>query len=108
MEIRRGKCIKEKDAVIEELKGELAACKNMSGKEGENQPSVIKEHENIKERVKSLCKGDKQKSQTASSWAERLFKTQEKVDEAKKWIESAKKGNAQMLEVNFHYHQYDH
>ena len=46
--------ISEKDALIEELKGELTACKNIPGKEGENQPSMIKELENIKEQVKTL------------------------------------------------------
>ena len=40
------KRISGKDALIEELKGELAACKSIPGKEGENQPSMIKELEN--------------------------------------------------------------
>lgn len=93
------KRIQEKDAMIEELKVELAARKNMPGMEGESQPSMIKELENIKEQVKTIREREEQKSQTASSWAERLFKTQEKVDEAEKWIEDAKKRKSQVPEA---------
>ena len=57
---------------------------------------MLKELEEVKEQMKTLREGDEQKSKTTSSWAERLFKTQEKVDEAEKWIEDAKRGKTQM------------
>ena len=91
------KCMREKDAIIEELKGELAAYKLASNKEEDTQPSMLKELEEVKEQMKTLREGEEQKSKAASSWAERLFKTQEKVDEAEKWIEDAKRGKTQML-----------
>ena len=93
------KRISDKDALIEELKGELAALKSIPGKEGENQPSMIKELENIKEQVKTLREEEEQKSRTASSWADVLTKTQKKVDEAEKWIEVAKKGKDKIPEA---------
>ena len=37
------KCMREKDAIIEELKGELAACKLASKKEEDTQPSMLKQ-----------------------------------------------------------------
>ena len=91
--------IKEKDTVIKELKEELVACKIMPKIEGENQPFMLKELEEIREQMKNLREGEEQKSKVASSWAERLFKTQEKVDEAEKWIEDAKKEKAQAPEA---------
>ena len=38
------------------------------------------------------------KTQATSSWAERLFKTQEKVEEAEKWIADAKQGKGPMAD----------
>lgn len=90
------KCMREKDVIIEELKGELAAYKFTSKKEEDTQPSMLKELEEVKEQMKTLREGEEHKSKTASSWAERLFKTQEKVDEAEKWIEDTKRGKTQM------------
>ena len=90
------KCMREKDAIIEELKGELATFKLASNKEEDTQPSMLKELEEVKEQMKTLREGEEQKSKATSSWAERLFKTQEKVDEAEKWIEDAKRGKTQM------------
>ena len=50
------KRMNEKDALIEELKGELAACKSKDacGEEREIQPAVVIELDNIKEQVKTL------------------------------------------------------
>ena len=89
----------EKDAVIEELKRELAAGRPLPGKEGENEPSMEKELENIREQVKTLQEEEQQKSRTTSSWVEVLTQTQKKVDEAEKWIEVEKKGKAKMLDA---------
>lgn len=95
------KRMNEKDALIEELKGELAACKNKDKCEEkrEIQSEVIKELENIKEQVKTLRDGEEEKSKTASSWADVLTKTQQKVDEAEKWIEVEKKGKTSSIGV---------
>lgn len=84
----------EKDALIEELKGELTACKNKDkcDQKTKIQPEVIKELVNIKEQVKSLRDGEEEKSKVASSWADVLTKTQQKVDDAERWIEVEKKG----------------
>ena len=90
------KCMRGKDAITEELKGELAAYKLASKKEEDTQPSMLKELEEVKEQMKTLREGEEQKSKTASSWAECLFKTQEKVDEAEKWIANAKRGKTWM------------
>jgi hypothetical protein len=90
------KRMNEKDAMIEELKKELVAGRPLPGKEGENEPSMVKELENIKEQVKTLQEEGQQKSRTTSSWVEVLTQTQKKVDEAEKWSEVEKKGKAKM------------
>ena len=90
------KCMREKDAIMEKLKGEFAAYKLESNKEEDTQPTMLKELEEVKEQMKTLRKGEEQKSKAASSWAERLFKTKEKVDEVEKWIEDAKRGKTHM------------
>ena len=86
------KRLNEKDALIEELKREFAEYKNKLGKDKDVQPIVIEELNSIKEQVKTLKEEEQLKTQVASSWAERLFKTQEKVEEAEKWIADAKQG----------------
>ena len=50
------KCMNEKDALIQELKEELAACKNRDacGEEREIQLTVVRELENTKVQVKNL------------------------------------------------------
>ena len=74
------KRMNEKDALIEELKCELVACKNNPVKEGESPPSMIKGLESIKEQVKTLREEEEEKSRTTSSWADVLTNTQKKVD----------------------------
>ena len=86
------KRLNEKDALIEELKTEFAEYKNKPGKDKDVQPIVIKELNIIKEQVKILKEEEQLKTQVASSWAERLFKTQEKVEEIEKWIADTKQG----------------
>ncbi|MCO5611602.1 hypothetical protein L7F22_065856 [Adiantum nelumboides] len=109
------KCINGKDALIEELKGELAECKkeqkkavkDLEGKlvtlsegmeaRGTTQEKTAdtqlqEELEEMKRQMETLKAEEAKKTQVAFSWAERLFKTQEKVEEAEKWIANAKQG----------------
>lgn len=84
--------VSEKDAMIKNLKGKLGC------EEGEeNQPSMD-ELNNNKEKVKIFLEKEEQKSREASSW-QRSSPRQKKVDEAKKWIEGAKKGKDNLLEA---------
>ena len=92
------KRLNEKDALIKELKREFAEYKNKLGKDKDVQPIVIEELNIIKEQVKTLKEEEQLKTQVASSWAERLFKTQEKVEEAEKWIADAKQGKGQIAD----------
>ena len=85
-----------KDALIEELKKEVAEYISKSKKDRDVQPAVIEELNSIKEQVKTLKEEEQQKTREASSWADKLFQTQKKADEAEKWIETAKKGKAGM------------
>ena len=51
---------------------------------------------NIKEQVKIL-KEEQLKVRETSSWADKLFETQKKAEEAEKWIETAKKGKSGLI-----------
>ena len=76
--------------MIDGLVKEVTEYKNKSEKAKEDQPKVIEELSNIKEQVKTLKEEEQQKVQETSSWADKLFQTQKKADEAEKWIEIAK------------------
>ena len=91
------KCLNGKDALIEELKKEVAEHISKSKKDKDVQPAVIEELNSIKEQVKTLKEEEQQKTREAFSWADKLFQTQKKADEAEKWIvETAKKGKGGM------------
>ncbi|MCO5576234.1 hypothetical protein L7F22_030043 [Adiantum nelumboides] len=115
------KCMNGKDALIEELKGELAECKkeqkmavkDLEGKlvtlsegmearettqEKTADPQLQEELVEMKRQMETLKAEEAQKTQVASSWAERLFKIQEKVEEAEKWIADAKQGKGPMAD----------
>lgn len=80
-------------AEISALRKELAdARSHFRFEEGEIQPSMIEELNDIREQVRTIKEEDEQHKKKTSSWVEIIKKTQEKVHEAEKWIEVAKKG----------------
>ena len=89
--------LKEKDALIDGLKRELAEYKDKSEKDKDDQPKVFEELNSIKEQVKILKEEEQQKVRETSSWADKLFQTQKKTEEVEKWIEIAKKGKSGLI-----------
>ncbi|MCO5572587.1 hypothetical protein L7F22_026343 [Adiantum nelumboides] len=83
------------DEEIASLKKELgeARSRNMF-EEGELQPSVIEELNTIKEQVRAIKEGEEQHKEMTTSWLDVITKTQQKAEEAEKWIEVAKKGES--------------
>ena len=93
---REKEMVKIKEEYREALTKEIADFKNSSEKAKVAQPKVMEELNNIKEQVKNLKEEEQKKMQETSSWADKLFKTQKKAEEAEKWIETAKKGKSSL------------
>ena len=72
-------------------------CSRDTLEEGELQPSVIEEINTIKEQVQAIKEGEEQHKEMTTTWVDVMTKTQQKVDEAEKWIEGAKKGKAKEI-----------
>ena len=58
---------------------------------------MFEELNSIKEQEKILKEKEQQKVRETSSWADELFQTQKKAEEAEKWFEIAKKGKSGLI-----------
>ena len=92
------KKFKDKESLTDGLKREIADFKSSSEKAKVEQPKVMEELNSIKEQVKNLKEEEQKKMQETSSWANKLFKTQKKAEEAENGLKPPRKGKVACLQ----------
>lgn len=97
------KHIEEQNKTVKDLEEKFVTLsKSMEARETTQEktadPQLQEELEKVKKQMETLKAEEALKTQATSSWAERLFKTQEKVEEAEKWIADAKQGKGPMAD----------